>query len=214
MHEIIEAIIRTLRAEWSKDIWDPRAVWIDRLNAGEDAPQTAFWSERIEAYFRAAGPIWAGRLDKRAGAVKYRPASDAWCGMFVGYGFVNPDGLNVRVDPRIAALVFPSTYRLNSRAFWNQAGHDKLKSLAPEDVQRGDVLTVRTRRTNPKPWGDHVVLALGPAGPDGQIPTIEGNAQGNKPTGPFERQGVVIRTRPVEDVRRVYRFTEAHFVEK
>lgn len=214
MTEFIEAVIRTLRAEWSLDIWDPKTSWIERLNAGEDAPSTAFWSARIELYFRTAGPVWAGRLDKRRGIVKYRPKSDAWCGMFVGYGFANPDGSPFRVDPRISELVFPSTYRLNSRAFWNRAGHEKLKSLRPCDVQRGDVLTVRTRRTDPKAYGDHIVLALGPAGPDGEIPTIEGNAQGGKPTGPWSRQGVVIRTRPVEDVRRVYRLGPEHLTEK
>ncbi len=214
MTEFIEAVIRTLRAQWALDVWDPKTSWIERLNSGESAPQTLRWSRIIEGYFQAAGPVWASRLNKRKGIVKYRPKSDAWCGMFVGSGFADPHGSPFRVHPKISELVFPSTYRLNSGAFWKRAGFPKLKSLRPTDVQRGDVLTVRTRRTDPRAYGDHIVLALGPAGPDGEIPTIEGNAQGNKPTGPWNRQGVVIRTRPVEDVRRVYRLGPEHLVRK
>lgn len=214
MKEIIEGVIRTLRAEWKRDIWEPRTVWIQRANEGQEAPKTKRWTKRIELYFRTAGPTWERILSKRSGELKYRPASDPWCGMFVGYGFAHPDGVDVRVHPEISRRVFPSTYRLNSRKFWEAAGFDKLESLAPADIQRGDVVTVRTRRNDPRPWGDHIVCALGPVGPDGSFPTIEGNAYGNKPSGEWNRQGVVIRTRPLSDVRRVYRLLPEHFTSK
>lgn len=214
MQAIIEGVIRTLRAEWKADIWDPRTDWVDRANRGEDAPDTLRWAARIEAYFASAGPSWAARHQARPGRVKYRPASDAWCGMFVAYGLANPDGVNARLHPRLAELVLPSTYRLNTASFWARAGFKRPRSRAATDVQRGDILTVTTRKVNPKPYGDHIVLALGPAGTDGLIPTIEGNASGNKPTGTWDRQGVVIRTRSVDSVKRVYRLGPEHFTER
>lgn len=214
MNEIIDGVIRTLRREWSRDIWEPRTVWIQRANDGREAPKTLRWSKRIELYFRAAGGPWSRTLDKRDGRIKYRPATDAWCGMFAGYGFANPDQVPVRVHPEISKRVFPSTYRLNSRKFWKAAGFDKLESRVwAADIQRGDIVTVRTRRNDPRPWGDHIVVALGPAS-DGEFPTIEGNAYGNKPSGEWARQGVVIRTRPLSDVRRVYRLRPEHFTSK
>jgi hypothetical protein len=214
MRDIVEGVIRTLRAEWTADVWDPKSDWVIRANHGEDAPDTRRWAARIECYFAAAGPSWRNRLNARPGRIKYRPFDDAWCGMFVNYGLANPEGVNARLHPKLSELVLPSTYRLNTAAYWTRAGFKRPRSLPASAVQRGDVLTVTTRKTNPKAYGDHIVLALGPADANGDIPTIEGNASGNKPTGPWDRQGVVIRTRPVDSVKRVYRFGPEHFTER
>lgn len=193
----IEHAIGVLEAEWAHDIWDPRAEWVRRANEGEDAPQTRRWAAHIESYIRACG--WDFRLRGRLGTIKYRPQSDEWCGFFVGAGLIHAG-----LDPQIALHVIPSTYRLGSAVHWGRAGYPAVRSLPASAVQRGDIVVVGHR----KKYGDHITMALS-SGPE--FATIEGNAMGHKPSGPFSRQGVVRRTRRADEVAAVYRLKVEHF---
>lgn len=216
---IVECALTILEYEWNLDIKDPLSVWIDRAVNGDDAPDTRRWAARIEQYIRTSGRVWARILDRRPGPPFYR-VSDAWCGFFANFGLATahtiPGAPPFKLDPRISELLMPSTSRMSSRLKWLQAGYIKpLRGdvIKPADIKRGDVVTIQTRRTDSKAYGDHFVTALGPPDADGFFDTIEGNAEGRKPTGPDSRQGVVKCRRPLSRVRRVYRFAPEHFVE-
>jgi hypothetical protein len=216
---IIEAALSILETEWQADIKDPLRDWIDRAVAGEDAPETRRWAARIETYIRAAGTTWARILDRRSGPPYYR-TSDAWCGFFANFGFARAPTVDgappFRIDPSISEYVMPSTLRINSRPHWMRAGYlNALRGdvIKPQDIKRGDIVTIETNRTAPKAYGDHFVVALGAPDAEGFFETIEGNASGRKPTGPDSRQGVIKNRRALSRVRRVYRLQPAHFVE-
>lgn len=218
MPRIVESAIAALEREWQTDIKDPSKAWLEAAANGDPAPETRRWAERIERYIRQAGRVWARILDARKGPPYYR-TSDAWCGFFVNYGFargyLEPGAPPFKLHPRISEIIMPSTLRINSRAHWLRAGYLiplNGQTIKPSEIKRGDVVTIMTNRTDPKAYGDHYVLALSSVDSDGFFDTIEGNAEGRKPTGPDTRQGVIKNRRSVGRVRRVYRFEPRHFV--
>jgi hypothetical protein len=212
----VESAVRTLEQEWALDIWEPLENWINRANRGESAPDTTRWAKRIEDYMRASGPHWASVLQARAGVIRWRK-NDHWCGFFANWGFVRahlqPCTPQYRLHPQISHIIMPSTYRISSADVWRRAGLPRLNGLLipAHDIQRGDVVTIETNSRDPKPYGDHFVVALSGV-INGKFRAVEGNASGRKPTGPDTRQGVVLNERDVSRVRRVYRFQPQHFV--
>lgn len=218
MRLIVESAAQALLAEWALDIKDPLSVWIDRAVAGDPAPDTRRWAARIEDYIRTAGKVWGRILDQRTGPPFYR-TSDAWCGFFVDFGYATahrqPNAPQFKINPKISEIVLPSTLRIDSRAHWLRAGYLvplNGKAIKPADIQRGDIVTIQTRRVDAKDYGDHYVFALSGVDEDGFFDTVEGNAEGRKPTGPDTRQGVVKCRRPISRVRRVYRLEPRHFI--
>jgi len=219
MAQLREAALSVLLDEWTADIKDPLSIWIDRAVAGDPAPETRRWAARIEGYIREAGRVWSRILNSRTGPPFYR-TSDAWCGFFAAYGYATahkrPGAPQFKLNPKISEIVLPSTYRIASRTHWTRAGFlVPLNGLAikPQDIQRGDIVTIQTRHTDAKGYGDHYVVALTGVDDTGHFDTVEGNAEGVKPSGPDSRQGVVKCRRPISRVRRVYRLEPRHFVQ-
>jgi hypothetical protein len=81
-----------------------------------------------------------------------------------------------------------------------------LEPIAPRSVAPGDIITVDTGAA--KAYGDHYALVEDVKA--GVISTWEGNASWQLGDGQ-QGHGVVLRTRQMSAVRRVYRLNEAHF---
>lgn len=149
---------------------------------------------------------WGIWLRQRCPDGYTRPPDPDWCGhamAYFGHKLDNP------VDPELAKIVFPSTYRLNSLQKWNEAGYDEIPSVPPKEVKKGDIVVFRWE--DGKSYGDHIALCVkNPV--EGQIVTIEGNAHGEFSDGSWGR-GIVKRTRETDLIVRVYRLDSRHFEE-
>lgn len=174
---------------------------------------------RISAYFHACGWQWA--LNEAAGgryseeARQRRPdllnwcgLFPAWCGLQVGQHLQDGQCVPVRLRHGVASRVLPSTYRVQSPDRWADAGIAPPPQVPHDEILPGDIVTVVTG--DGKSYGDHFAIVES-AGRD-ELATVEGNATGDLGDGSRGR-GVVRRSRPIADVRRVYRLTRKHFEE-
>lgn len=138
---------------------------------------------------------------------RYKKNGDfAWCGIAFAYWWLG-EGLRPRVRDGIEKdfaasyakdpiKVLSSCYRIYHH--WAK-GTERL--IAPEDVRAGDLVIVgaapgymRTSESRPAPAsGSHVTMATGPM-VEGEIPTVEGNAEGYGPRGD-RYEGIVCRAR-------------------
>lgn len=130
------------------------------------------------------------------------------CGTYVARCYA-PAGL--RADVRKYGL--PSTYRLDRfgrglkiSGKWSPPVTAISRIVQPADIQRGDIVCIRTNRR--LPVGDHVTLC---AGFDGKlVSTFEYNASGLLGNGQTGR-GVVTNKRPIAVVVKVYRLQPEDF---
>lgn len=193
-----EALVRAALREW------------------ESVVECRAQADRIAQYFRDCG--WQWHLDDHAGGtydedVRRRTPHLEYCGIFVGWcgiyaGTYGWPGVCAPVGLRhaIAEYVLPSTYRASNRAKWVQARTLPPEPVPPEQVQRGDIVTVETSRG--LYYGDHYAIVVSREGD--VLETVEANASGTLGDGSHGR-GVVRRTREIADVRRVYRLEARHF---
>lgn len=161
----------------------------------------------------AAEKLWAGGVYEERDDHLALLTSNGW-GWAIERGLTDYCGHTVAVAGRglildsICAKTLPSNERL--------AGHGPAGSafkVAPEHpraehIQRGDIVTVNARKG--RPYGSHIVLAMGSVDDAGVFPTIEGNSNGRRADGTMGR-GVVKKHRRIGEVSRVYRLTGAHY---
>lgn len=182
--------------------------------------------DRISGYFRSIG--WGFHI-----AAGYRNTEKyAWCGVFAGAmglrigDHLEPDKcVPVALDYDVARVVMPSTFRLQSRAKWEQAsgkmpvklGNSGLAPLAIEDLRPGMVCTIAARDYGDRrnDYGGHVVIVDNVRPAEGLVDTVEGNAHGELGDGAWG-EGVVRRrgehARPFDNFRRAYLLDPAtHF---
>lgn len=227
--ECREAMVKALEAEWKKVIRDRQ--WISRAHIEKmqalGVPQSKLQSNtegdtgHITRIIRSCGWL-ASRVYSEA-------KGDAWCGFTVGHAgmhlgeYLVPGAcIDVSLKPKIAKYVLPSTVRLASRAKWLQAGFVKKPdtfAIDPMDLQRGDIITVKTSGKRPR-RGDHYEVVLGPPQEvDGvfRVPVIGGNGYGWLGNGKWG-EGLYIRTsttpqlmRRLEDVRQICRLDHRAF---
>lgn len=128
----------------------------------------------------------------------------SWAYMHVGDHLVDGQCVDLQLRYDVAKYFWASTTRLvgeGTRTYKSQGVAPPIY-VEPEDVRAGDVLLIKTPRTE-REWGDHVALARGPLS-DGVIPTIAGNEWGIGPDG--ERmKGVVEGEREVSEIARIIR---------
>ena len=112
--------------------------------------------------------------------------------------------------PDICYRTLPSNERLAGKGPKGSAFDVKPEHPFPAHIRRGDIVTVNS--TKNRPYGTHIVLAMGPPDDLGQFPTIEGNSNGRRPDGSMGR-GVVKKHRRASQVARVYRLGPVHYQE-
>lgn len=210
-----------------------RGAWIDAaieeharcVNAATRAGE-----ERITEYFDAIGWRWA---ITRAGGERYsealrrgNPGLLEYCGIFWGamglrlevepFGeskiadfFAQKHGLDLRyyLHPRVAEYVMPSTYRIAHSGHWGKI--PRADRITVHELDRGDIITVVTGRN--KPYGDHFAGVVEVDSEAQTVQTIEANTWGVLGDG-TEGRGVVRRSRRFDEIRRIYRFDERHFL--
>jgi len=194
MQDVRNAAVDVAIEEWERVVRDPQ----DR--------------DRIKTYIRESGAGWM--LD----VGRYDESEDFWCGTFAAYCFqqvgdhlVDGQCVDLSLADGLGRQIFPSTVRLAGRGPypWTDFADGPPERIDPEDVQRGDVLSVKTGRTS-RPYGGHVVLAEGPP-ESGEIPTVEGNSShgvlGNNEPG----EGVCRAAWSVDDIGLALRLRKSHF---
>lgn len=166
----------------------------------------------ISQIFRENGYQWhLNRLgtDGRyngADGLEYCGHTAAVAGLRIGDYAFNGRCVDVQLDPDLARIVFPSTYKLSKASKWESAGFRRDPCVfGPSHVTRGALCTIDA----PPPFGSHIVIAIGEPDDRGEFPTIEGNAYGVFPTG-TKGKGVVRRTRNRGEVCVVYQFGPEH----
>jgi hypothetical protein len=152
-----------------------------------------------------------------------------WCGSFAAFCYKD-----LVKDINIIKNLFPSTTRLyqglgglnvsdnkedtNSvlyRMEWKNG-----KNLSGEDIRVGDIIVVGSLEDT---FGKHITLCqVPPTNGKGNFKTLEGNTSGNKGEYPSKKginntlkdhsQGVLNRTRSVNDIRFVYRIREQYLL--
>jgi hypothetical protein len=169
----------------------------------------------IEGYFRAIN--WAWALDRAGGnyseqARRAHPATLEYCGIFwaamgmrVGDFVPVPLSPALRIHQRVAEYVLPSTHRIEHAGHWAEV--PQAERLKVDEMARGDIVLVET--SGRKHYGDHYAMVLEVK--EDKIKTLEANASGLLGSGKQGR-GVVQRERPLQSIRRIRRFGEAHFV--
>lgn len=153
----------------------------------------------IQKYIRQ-GLTWQSCDRKDFGQpLPYVRDSFSWCGAFAAWCYIT-------LKRDIRKKIMPSCSRLSSN--WGRSGRNRTGG----PIQAGDILTVWTtqRGDQRNAYGQHIVLACGPANDQGMIDTVEGNAKGSGPEGQYY-EGVIKRQRSLEDVARVYRPFEEDF---
>ena len=169
------AIVAAALAEWKSGVREPPK--------GDPGP--------IREYLRTI---------RHSAAESYDSDGDAeWCGAFAGFCLVSagvrPELLRQQSPAEAGGI--GSTYRLHSLCRLDE----RRRITGVADVRMGDVLVVGRLSTVTKArprWGEHIVIAAGPATPhdeDSTIPTVEGNASGAGPSGEVH-EGVIRRSRP------------------
>lgn len=199
-----------------------REAWV-RACLSEVGTRSVGDEDRITTYFR--GIDWGWAIDQhcpggvyddevrrrlgRSGPLNFCGIGPAWCGVHLLGSHIEDDmSVSVRLRPAIASVIMPSTYRIQSRERWWSGSVNMEAAPQVDDIQRGDVLAVRTG-ANIR-WGDHIVLVTGRDGD--KIFTVEFNTTGDLGDGTAGR-GVVTRQRDMGDVVRAYRFQQRHFEE-
>jgi hypothetical protein len=173
-------------------------------------------SEKIESFFHEVGWSWIKGYKNNE--------SFAWCGVFAGVccmrvgNHLEPNQcVPVVVDPDIARVVMPSTYRLASSAKWKQATvhpADQWGSSVDGPLKNwlipGAIVTISARKYGDRRdyMGGHIVIVDELTAED-EFSTIEGNGHGLFPDGK-RGEGVIRRTRKLSDVRRVYHLRRDH----
>lgn len=173
--------------------------------------------DRITQYWDACG--WGrwlrnqpgcknGYVRQQGSGVDYCGIFLGFCGLHVGEALENGVCLPVRLRPAIASVILASTQRITERGRWAdpRVAMSPIEPVHVRSVSPGDIITVAT--SGRFVGGDHyaIVEDVQP----GFVTTIEGNASGQLGDG-TTGHGVIFRTRPLDSIRRVYRFTEEHF---
>lgn len=197
-----------------------REAWVNAC-LSEVGTRSVGDEDRITEYFR--GINWGWAIDRhcpdgvyddevrkkigRSGPLNWCGIGPAYCGVhLVGQFLEDGQCVPVRLLPDIANYVLPSTYRNQSKEIHRSHGLDKATAITLEDIQRGDLATVKTGAGIR--WGDHIVVVTGKSGAN--VETVEFNAYGDLGNG-FNGRGVVRRIRALADVVQVRRFDERHF---
>lgn len=186
--------------------------------------------ERITTYYRAIGraPLLPLTPD---GKPYYREtAATKWCAVFAMFcharlgNHLEPDRCVAAYLDLDVAYEMISTYRLASHEFedpnkWDAAGvpvpaiidatADPARALDAL-AEPGTLATIASRDYGNyrDRVGGHVVLSSKVEGD--AVHTVEGNAHGTLGDG-AHGEGVVLRSRPIAEFRRVYLFDERHF---
>lgn len=152
----------------------------------------------------------------------------AWCGIFAGVCAKRVgDWLEVHRSNSAACVpvttqfeivngIFPSTQRLASWQRWDAIGprpkvwSNQLDGRLEDFLIPGAIVTVASRKYGDRRdvVGGHIVI-VDQLNQDGTFDTIEGNAHGEFPDG-SRGEGIIRRTRPLKDVKRVYLLTDDH----
>ncbi|MFB6372037.1 MAG: hypothetical protein ABEN55_02710 [Bradymonadaceae bacterium] len=194
MSDVRSSAVDVALEEWERVVRDPQ----DR--------------DRIKTYIREGGADWM--LD----GGRYVESENFWCGMFAAYCFqqvgehlVDGQCVDLTLADGLGRQIFPSTARLVGRGPypWTDFVEGPPARISPEDIQRGDILLVKTGRTD-RPYGGHVVLAEGPP-EDGKIPTVEGNSSHGRLGNGEPGEGVCRAHWSAEDVGMALRLKARHF---
>lgn len=136
-----------------------------------------------------------------------------WCGYLVGAcarrvgDFLHSDKcVDVTIHRKLASKGMGSTYRIQASEYWDP--YRPPKTIPAHKARRGDILVVET--TGSQQWGDHIALVRGRP-TEGDIPTIEGNAQDVLLGDQTRGEGVGTRARTIDDVYACYRLRPEHF---
>ena len=194
---LLDAIVRGAHAVWERNIHEPETP-------GEVSDEiTRLWD---------GVPLWGTWLRARCPDGYTRPPDPDWCGIFAAYiachigDWLEPGRcVGVGLNPEIARHVMSSTYRLDSSEKWKAAGFDRPEPLSPDQIRGGHIVTVG------KCYGTHIVIAADAPDRAGEFPTYEGNAVGIRADG-SRGKGVVMRTRNIHDVARVWELQPEHLV--
>lgn len=193
--------------------WRDAALALWREHIRDTQPGYAGDTEAIAELYREIG--WGWEIDDGYD----ESAGHEWCGvgaavagLRLGDHLESDRCVPVGLDPDVAELVMPSTDRLFSHQlggtdYWSEAGVPPAKLIDLDAAESGDIATCYPDK---KRWGSHIVVVAGHER-NGHLPTIEANATGELPDG-STGEGVVRRKRSVEQVAKVYRFREEHFV--
>jgi hypothetical protein len=188
-----------------------RQEWQAIVRSVEEAQRvTRYWDDcGWGSWLREQPGQSAGYVRRQGSGVDWCGIFLAWCGLNVSKGFAG-ECLPIALHQGIATVILPSTRRITEQERWNDRRVSGLPRLMPlhdvGQVAPGDLITVAT--TGRFAGGDHwcIVDEVLP----GMVMTIEGNASGllgNNRQG----HGVIIRSRPLSSVRRVYRLDERYF---
>lgn len=146
---------------------------------------------------------------------RYTSESEAeWCGYTIaaagrmlGDYLESRRCLDVALARPVAVHCLPSCSRMHAASRWSDAQAPQPEHPDPSEIQRGDIVAVRT--TGSQPHGDHLVLATDAPNSVG-FDTVEGNAYGRLGDGQHG-QGVIRGRRVLEKVYQVYRLGIDHF---
>jgi peptidoglycan hydrolase-like protein with peptidoglycan-binding domain len=124
----------------------------------------------------------------------YGMDGNPWCGMFAGWAFHEPDGLDLR-----SLGIYPAY----TPAFHDQARAKGWAAVDLGHVQAGDVVFMGFTTGG---WIEHVGLATGVLQAGGTVPTVEGNTTAPQDSGRQDNGGGVFqRQRPLVFVRAILR---------
>lgn len=161
----------------------------------------------------AAEKLWASGVYEERDDHLALLTANGW-GWAIERGLTDYCGHTVAVAGRgllldaICAKTLPSNERLAGHGPAGSAFETPPETPEPGEIRRGDIVTVNASKK--RPYGSHIVLAMGAVDDAGVFPTIEGNSNGRRADGTMGR-GVVKKHRRIGEVARVYRLTEAHY---
>lgn len=190
-----KTLVKNALALWAENIdvktLDGRKRITQFFTENKSASGSSYWAHHLKNDVSTDG-IFDDR--KRSGD------RGQYCGLFIAYA-----GLGL-IRPDIGYFVLPSTARAASDSKWKEAGAVKPEEVDLDEIQPGDIITVGLA----KKYGTHFALVVSV---DGDVlTTVEANTTGMLGDGKHGR-GVVKRTRNANEVRRVYRLDERHFVQ-
>jgi len=192
------ALVSAADAEWRKGVRD------------FDPDQNAT-PDLIQKYFDETGWHWfLGNYSNGTYTEQWRDKDwQSWCGLFasycglqVGNWLYDDRCVDIQLEENVVQDTLPSTHKLSDRSRWNTPPtYPGNLELIP-----GDVITVGDYNGGA---GSHIALVCDrPAGK--KVETIEGNAYGQFPDG-SRGEGVVRRTRGLEEIYKTYRLTRDHY---
>lgn len=118
-----------------------------------------------------------------------------------------PPERDLQIHPRVAEYVLPSTYRIEHKNHWGDV--PEADRVTVQEMERGDLIIVAT--SGRKAYGDHFAGVVSVDHAAQTVETVEANARGVLGDG-SEGRGVVRRTRKFDEIRRIRRFDERHFL--